>query len=305
MEVESEGIERRPSGNKSAEDQVSGPEFRNRTGRPPERRHGSEAELRYLIDRVSTGIMVLDTSGAVLFTNPAVESLLNRTREELQGLDMGLPTNGEQTSEVEICRPDGEPGIAELTVETVQWGGQPAYLVSFYDVTRRKRAEEKIKHLAHHDALTGLPNRRNVVETLSLALARAKRNAERIAILFVDLDGFKKINDTLGHSAGDAVLQEVASRLRSGVRSHDVVGRLSGDEFTIVLEGIQDRGAACRIVETLHNRLREPIEIDNELVRVSVSIGMSCFPDDGTDAKTLLGRADDAMYLAKGGAGAR
>ena len=167
------------------------------------------------------------------------------------------------------------------------------------DITERKEAEQQIEYQAYHDALTGLANRNLFQEHLSLALALAQRRDKRVAVLFLDLDHFKVVNDSLGHSIGDALLQEVGQRLRSAVRDGDTVARVGGDEFTIVLQELMRPQDAAVVAQNVLRRIAEPMEISGHRLFVTASIGITLFPDDGEDAETLLKNADSAMYRAK------
>ena len=167
------------------------------------------------------------------------------------------------------------------------------------EISIRKDAEEKLKYLAHHDALTGLPNRRLFEELSSVALSFAKRSKYEQAILFIDIDGFKDVNDTLGHNAGDALLIMIAKRLEECVRESDIVARLGGDEFTIHL-GIDcnangAKTAASKIVESISM----PFDLGKDIANVGASVGISIYPNDAEDVETLVQNADAAMYVAK------
>jgi diguanylate cyclase (GGDEF)-like protein len=168
------------------------------------------------------------------------------------------------------------------------------------DVTDRKTSEARIAHLAHYDALTNLPNRVHFREQLEQALKRVKRG-EKIAVLFLDLDKFKGVNDTLGHQGGDELLKTVAERLKGCVRETDVVARLGGDEFAIVQTDIGDEAAAAELAERVHSALRQPCELEGNRLSMDASIGIAMAPADGTEADLLLQNADLAMYGAKAG----
>ena len=157
----------------------------------------------------------------------------------------------------------------------------------------------RLTHQAHHDALTALPNRVLLEDRLTQALAQAKRNQQQVALLFIDLDGFKGVNDTLGHPAGDALLRQVADRLASGVRASDTLARMGGDEFAVVLHDVRDNPAAMRVAEKLLDALRAPFPVEGRDLRISASIGLAFYPGDGGDAETLLRHSDVAMYRAK------
>ncbi|HEY0142702.1 MAG TPA: EAL domain-containing protein [Thermoanaerobaculia bacterium] len=167
------------------------------------------------------------------------------------------------------------------------------------DVTERKAAEQQIEYQAYHDALTGLANRRLFQEHLSLALALAQRRQRLVAVLFLDLDHFKLINDSLGHSVGDAMLRQVAQRLKQAVREGDTVARVGGDEFTIVLQELEHRSDAAVLAEKVLGAIAAPIDVNGHRLYMTTSIGITVFPDDGDDAETLLKNADAAMYRAK------
>ena len=155
------------------------------------------------------------------------------------------------------------------------------------------------RHLAYHDNLTGLPNRQLFYDRLNHAVAHAKRHGYLLGVFFLDLDGFKQINDSLGHEIGDLLLKEVAQRLQGCVRESDTVARLSGDEFTVILENISRKQDAATIAEKILKKLSEPIVLDGNEPIISTSIGISLFPNDGNDTKTLLKQADTAMYRVK------
>lgn len=174
------------------------------------------------------------------------------------------------------------------------------------DITERKQAEKKIRHLAYHDTLTGLPNRILFNERVERALSRAKRLGVKFALLFMDLDRFKLINDTLGHNVGDVFLKKVAERLQKLIRDTDylaldssLIARFGGDEFTILLEGVAAQQDASKVAQRFLEDINTPITLDDHALQITTSIGISIFPDDGTDAVTLIKNADSAMYFAK------
>ncbi|HKB81057.1 MAG TPA: EAL domain-containing protein [Thermoanaerobaculia bacterium] len=167
------------------------------------------------------------------------------------------------------------------------------------DLTERKRAEQQIEYQAYHDALTGLANRRLFQEHLALALALAQRRHRPVAVLFLDLDHFKVVNDSLGHTMGDALLREIALRLRNSVREGDVVARVGGDEFTIVLQELEKKEDAAAMAQRVLRIVSEPADVDGHRLYITTSIGITVYPDDGEDAETLLKNADNAMYRAK------
>jgi diguanylate cyclase (GGDEF)-like protein len=163
----------------------------------------------------------------------------------------------------------------------------------------RKRSEEVIKNMAYHDALTGLPNRMLLNDRLKMGLAHAQRNKRIMAVLFIDLDGFKEINDSYGHGIGDLILQGVADRLTQCIREEDTLSRLGGDEFIVFLPRISSVEDAENLAEKLLAVVRTPFYFDGQMMRVSLSIGISFFPKDGKSASVLLKKADEALYQAK------
>ncbi|WP_293158315.1 CHASE2 domain-containing protein [Microcoleus sp. bin48.metabat.b7b8b9.023] len=176
------------------------------------------------------------------------------------------------------------------------------------DITERKRLEDALKqknaelsHQAYHDALTGLPNRKMFHESLHLSLERASSNQELVALLFLDLDGFKSINDTLGHRAGDLLLQAVAGRLKKCLRGSDIISRLGGDEFTVILPGIPGSEEAAKVAQKICDTIMQPFTLEEHTVSVTTSIGISLYPIDGQESDILVNNADAAMYRAKEG----
>jgi len=169
----------------------------------------------------------------------------------------------------------------------------------FWDITARKSAEEQIEYLAHHDPLTDLPNRVLLRDRFLQAQGQAARSANRVAILFLDLDHFKLVNDTLGHPIGDRLLQAVAERLRRGVRETDTISRQGGDEFVIVLPELADPESAGSIAGKLMEQMHEPVRVNGHRLNVTFSLGIALYPDDGDDFDTLMKKADTAMYSAK------
>ncbi len=167
------------------------------------------------------------------------------------------------------------------------------------EIQERRIAEEKVRHLAHHDALTGLPNRRLLEDRLEQALVRARRQHLHVAVLFIDLDRFKNVNDTLGHRVGDLLLRAVALRLRESLREGDTVSRVGGDEFVLVLPDMASTLAASDTAHKLLESLAQPYAIETHVLNVTPSIGIAIFPKDGTDVEMLISRADIAMYHAK------
>jgi diguanylate cyclase (GGDEF)-like protein/PAS domain S-box-containing protein len=209
--------------------------------------------------------------------------------------------HGQWQGEIWFRRKDGEVFPAWESVGLVHdtEGEVTHYVIAFSDITAIHRSEEQLHHLAHHDPLTGLPNRLLFNDRLDQLLSHAHRSQTRCAILFIDLDGFKSINDTLGHSSGDLLLQNLAARIRKAVRRGDTAARLGGDEFVVVLSEVTRGGDAARIARKLLDLIAAPLELAGERIAVSASIGVAMFPEDGSDRLTLIKAADTAMYHAK------
>lgn len=179
--------------------------------------------------------------------------------------------------------------------------GRPSRMIgTISDITERKATDERIRHMAQHDALTDLPNRALFSDRLQLAMAYAKRHDERFALIFLDLDNFKPINDNFGHAVGDRLLQQVARRLQEAVRESDTVGRIGGDEFVVLMPRLAQSAAALALAEKLRHALHLPFRIDDRELVISCSLGVAVYPDDGDDEIALFKGADEAMYRAKG-----
>ena len=197
----------------------------------------------------------------------------------------------------------------ELSLTVVEDAREGAAAVYGFvrDISERRRGEEQLAFLAYHDPLTGLPNRALIEQQLDLALARARRTATSVALMFLDLDDFKEVNDRLGHAAGDQLLTGVAARLRGVLRDSDVLARQGGDEFLILLTDLSDDAvrAAEMVGAKVLRSLRDPFVVGTAEVRTAASIGISLFPADAADTEALLRHADAAMYQAKADAGGR
>lgn len=215
--------------------------------------------------------------------------------------------------EVRVVSPGGEERVlwTEARAEFNEGGELLSVEGTSQDITRRKRAEDEIRHLAYHDGLTNLPNRRFLVELLNQALKNAKRQGRRVGLLYVDVDHFKRINDSFGHGVGDEVLRIIAKRLAESIRDSDRVSRditevgdsgiarLGGDEFTVLLSEIRDARSAGSVAQRILRRLGEPLKVQRQVVVVSASVGIAVYPDDCDCADALIQSADTAMYHAK------
>ncbi|MFZ5594315.1 MAG: sensor domain-containing protein [Pseudomonadota bacterium] len=216
-------------------------------------------------------------------------------------LSKSLETHGQWRGEVLNRRKNGEiyPAWECVTAIKDDEGQITNYLAVFSDISAIKESEKRLTYLAHHDALTGLPNRLLFLASLNQALRRAKRHKQQVALLFLDLDRFKIINDTLGHACGDRLLQEIAIRLKNCVRAEDTVARLGGDEFTIILSEVAHAEDAAILAKKIINTVAQPIYVDGHEITTSTSVGISIYPDDAEDSEGLAKAADAAMYRAK------
>ncbi|HEX8624315.1 MAG TPA: EAL domain-containing protein [Allosphingosinicella sp.] len=202
--------------------------------------------------------------------------------------------------ECRLLRADGESREVELLLRPLAWRGADLRILAVRDISERKEAAERIAHLAFHDSLTGLPNRAVFADHLTGTVAKAGESADTVAVLCVDLDGFKAINDVYGHPAGDALLIAAAQRLRSAVRGHELVARLGGDEFAVVQSGGEQPGHAGLLAQRVVEALSEPFALGSDTVRISASVGVALFPADAADPESLIKNADMALYRAKG-----
>ena len=278
----------------------------------------SEARYRMLFERNLAGVFRSTLDGRILDCNESFarifgysspEEVLDQRAQRLYLLpedrEVFLARLSERNSlsNYESCvRKRDDTPVWVLENATLVEGPDGARSViegTIIDITERKRAEEQVKHLAFHDALTGLPNRLLFNDRLSIALAQARRSGEKLVTLFLDLDRFKVINDSLGHAAGDELLRRVAERLQASVRAGDTVARLAGDEFIILLTRISSEQSGARVAAKFLQSFRNPFSVQERSVFITTSVGVSIYPNDGLDPETLIQNADVALYRAK------
>jgi diguanylate cyclase (GGDEF)-like protein/PAS domain S-box-containing protein len=272
-----------------------------------------ESELRYrlLFEQNAAGVCVTETGGEIIDCNLTFAMMLGYSRSSLIGRNAGelYVRTSDRDDIVEMLRDSTTLNSVEVELRKQDaqsmWALMNLTLVgerihaTVVDISDRKRAEEQIEFHAYHDVLTNLPNRKLFTDRLTHTLSRARRSGKPLAVMFVDLDHFKSINDTLGHEAGDELLLQMARRLRDNVRDDDTVARLGGDEFTIILSELRHPEDAISVAEKLIKAVEQPLTISGTSIEVSASIGIALYPDDGADAESLLRNADSAMYRAK------
>ncbi|HEX4911803.1 MAG TPA: diguanylate cyclase, partial [Permianibacter sp.] len=284
----------------------------------------SEAEQRYraLFDGSADGVLVVKPTGDIIDANQAACTLFGANREQLLtltpiALSPERQPSGEPSADAALRligaamagtaqvfewrhrRLDGSEFDAEIHLGHLLLDGTPHVVGTVRDISARKQSEAHIEFLAHHDALTGLPNRTLLRDRFLQAKAQSERHGSSVALLFLDLDHFKLINDTLGHGAGDAVLQQLVTRLQGCVRDTDTICRQGGDEFLLLVPDVQQMAALDRICQCILQQLQQPLRLAEQELSLSGSIGIAVFPQDGDNFDLLLQRADMAMYAAK------
>jgi len=281
----------------------------------------SEERFRAVFHRAAIGIARLDLDGGIIEANPAFHRMLGYGPEALTGNPMATfihPEHGQKGKLLDLGelaggqRDEVQQELPYLHKEGgVVWGNsiaslvrgrsdEPLFIIAMVeDVTARKAQAAALEHQALHDVLTDLPNRTLLYDRLQQAILLSKREHRQMALLMMDLDRFKEVNDTFGHHGGDTVLRQVAARLKGHMRGSETIARLGGDEFAIILPRVRDEATAERAASRLLQTLQEPFFVDGGKLEISASIGIVFFPKHGEDADTLLRRADAAMYLAK------
>lgn len=277
-----------------------------------------ESKFRNLVEQSLVGVYLIQ-DGRFVYVNPRLAEIFGYAQAEMIGsmgnLDVTASEDRRLVAEnirkrmnAEVCgihyafrgvKKDGTQIDVEVYGSRTEFNGKPAVIGTLLDITERQRAEEQIDHLAHYDALTGLPNRMLLRDRLHQAILDARRRDTMVGVLQVDLDRFKYINDTMGHQVGDVLLETVAERIHSCVRRGDMVARQGGDEFSIILEDLSQARDAALVAGKILAALSEPVRIEEQDFVVTASIGISLYPYDGADAQSLLMSSETAMYYAK------
>ena len=275
--------------------------------------------LMSVFESTSNGVLIVDASGTIVTVNPAFTKITGYAASEVVGkspnvLNSGrqnkifyksmwdeLNTQGKWEGEIWNRRKDGEiyPEWLSITSVPPPMGSIEYFVGTFSDISSIKTDEDKLIQLAFYDPLTSLPNRVLFHDRLSHTLAHAQREENRFAVIFIDLDGFKNINDSYGHLAGDTVLLETAGRLKGCVRASDTVARLAGDEFTIIADKVSSISDITTVAINIMNVMAADFTINGQRISCGISIGISVYPESGDNAATLLENADTAMYGVK------
>jgi diguanylate cyclase (GGDEF)-like protein/PAS domain S-box-containing protein len=278
----------------------------------------SESRFRFMLENSPIAARITnEASGQVVFANQRYAELIDSDRDKVMGVNpeqyyanpqdyaevMDKLGRGERVTNklVELLIRHGQERTKWVLASymKLEYQNEPAILAWFYDITDRKEMEEQVQHLAYHDPLTDLPNRMLFTDRLQQALATAKREQGHLALMFIDLDRFKPVNDTHGHRVGDLLLKEVAHRIRECLRVTDTVARIGGDEFVVLLPVVKAGRDALEVAEKIRCSLNQPFELAGYTLRISSSTGIAIYPEHGDEEKLLMKNADDAMYYAK------
>jgi len=282
----------------------------------------AEEKLRLtakVVESASEAVVITNVRNQIEYVNPAFTTITEYRAEDVIGQNPSMLQSGRHDAEFYLGmwdqirktgrwrgeiwnrRKSGEFYAEWLSIVAIKdpAGNTTHHIAIFSDITHRKEDEERVWRQANYDVLTGLPNRALFLDRLSQAVRQSRREGKKFALMFLDLDGFKRVNDTLGHAAGDILLQQTAARLTECMRSSDTVARLAGDEFTCILSGIRGREDAAMVAAKILDRLSEPYDLDGKEGHVRGSIGIAVFPDNSTDGSVLLQLADQAMYKVK------
>jgi len=287
----------------------------SRSAKEAERLAASETRFRQLTEATFEGIL-MHKGGRIVDTNHSMAELMGMSQEALIGRDVMdcvadtsrpmlrkyVTDDIEAACEIELKHADGTLIPAEVltrTIRTEHGNGHDTQVLAVRDIRERKEAEERIRHMAHHDSLTGLPNRRMFMDRLTQVLARSKRDGTTVAVLCLDLDRFKHVNDLGGHAAGDELLRQVAKRLADSIRTEDTAARLGGDEFAIIQVGVAHPDGPGIMAERLVKAIARPFDLGGQQTMIGTSIGIALHPGDGEEGEDLVRAADTALYRAK------
>lgn len=280
----------------------------------------SEEKYRAILEGMQEGYFEVDLAGHLTFFNDPLCELIGYTKEETLGLSYKVFTKGETAQKVfqafnkvyntgqptreidwQITRKDGTERYIEtsVTLRKDSAGNIVGFKGIIRDITERKLMHQQLNYLATHDALTGLPNRTLFMDRLSVAIAQCRRNKNKLAVMMLDLDHFKDVNDQLGHLVGDRLLKEIGTRIAGILRHNDTVARLGGDEFVVLLSGLDRSEYAAGVAKVILKSFQKPFILADREIVSNASIGIAVYPDDGGDEESLLRKSDMAMYAVK------
>jgi diguanylate cyclase (GGDEF)-like protein/PAS domain S-box-containing protein len=276
-----------------------------------------QLRLKAIMDQIADGVVTLDTRGVIVSFSRSAETIFGHGRDEIVGrsIDALVVRNpradGDALDRVRAAAklPGGTREMArrvggdvipiELAASEVFFNGDVLYILTIRDITVRKHTEEAIRSLAYHDPLTGLPNRLLFNDRLAQAIERARRNQQLLAVMILDLDRFKLINDSLGFASGDQVLRAVGERLVAALRRSDTVARLGGDDFLLLLPGVDGAENSAKVAQKVLDTFLPPLRVDDQELHLGATLGITLYPHDGDDTETLIRNADTALYRAK------
>ena len=277
----------------------------------------NQTRMKAVLHNIQEGIVSIDPLGIIEDANPAVAAVFGYTPEELIGkpIEPLIPelsgdmrnAYSKDTSkkrlgsyrEVVGFHKNSRQLPLEINIARMELNDTAHFVCIVRDITDRKAAEARLTQLALYDQLTGLPNRTRFYESMAFSLSQARRIKSALALLFIDLDGFKNVNDTLGHDTGDQLLKEVGKRLQASIRGSDTAARIGGDEFMIILNNIQNNEQAVGVAEKIIASINQPMSLAGNSCQVGASIGIALYPDHAENSEDLIRAADGAMYLAK------
>ena len=294
---------------------------RPRADRPRER-PGQPASDHDLLDQMPDGVVLVDADGTITYANRRAEKITGYRRNELRGhqIEILVPSRlriihkvhrgeyaarpvrrpmGAAGHDFNVRRKDGSEFAADIALGPLKSEGRSGVVAVIRDISERRRFEALIEHQALHDPLTGLANRTLFMDRLKQAIESARRDDRHVALVMLDIDKFKGLNDAFGHAAGDAALKKFAARLAYGLRATDTAARLGGDEFAWILPGVSDRAGAERMVRKLLQGLKMRFSVAGQSVAIKVSAGIAVYPEDGLDVDRLMRRADAHLYSTK------
>lgn len=258
------------------------------------------AAFSNIVEKNRDGILIFDNTGKIIYANPAALDMFGKNLGSLLGEQIGIFINTDKMTEITIINHTmNTPLTVEVNIGETTWNNNPAKIASLRDITEHKKLKNALERLSYFDYLTHLANRVSFEEALKKALSRADRNNTKVALFYLDLNGFKKINDNYGHQVGDQLLVIISNFIKSAVRQEDTVARLGGDEFAIIVEDCSDSKNIMGIIDQILEKTNPPIVINENTFYINFSIGIAIYPDNSNNLDDLIKFADEAMYTAK------